>query len=548
MAGLMQLVANRDIENPLGRDIMDIAGNRVQTWGSFCPYALPRNGDYVNKLQVKISVGAAPPGFRWKRLWPLFFTKEITFEIGNQVIWKFGTEALRMKYLIDGFFTRPDWVGALGGLPNHNIPDLLRAGQEKLFDYENADERTRKSAVPQTCEFEPFNLDELTSHAQYPLPLICLQFHEVRVNIASGSLMDCLERIDANAAEPAPQAVALDCGLVGDYMFVDMNERRQLAVTNFNHATKHHTYQCQIIERPGPEVQVRLNENLLCSAAYVWITDENGNEIPQTVLDSLDVYFNGREYVRMPIQTTRFDTRNTLPHPTIPNTVSQNFYYISFFPGRREADGTEQGINLSRVDNYALHMRTNAACPQRILIHTLHRVQNHLQIRHGMGALRMMGPFGAAAAAPPRAEAAEPRMILPRPPAAVPFQNTDQPIPIPADEPFCMISYVDHKDGDVVQQCLGCHKVFSSENLDTWFADRYRARNCIHCRQPYNTTTFRKGKAQLAEGMAAAAALRPAEDVPLIAAAAPPAQQGGVLLNLLQHVFGGGGAAQIHAE
>jgi hypothetical protein len=288
------------------------------------------------------------------------------------------------------------------------------------------------------------------------------------------------------------------------------------------------------------ELLTYIHAELLCSAAYIWITDEHDAELPSQIVDNIKVLFNGNTRHDFTGHQSRFIVRDELPHQTLPNTKSQNLYNISYFSGRVEENGIEQGANFSRLDNYSIKFNFSQAAPPRIKIHMIHRAQNTMRVMHGMAGLVFMLESFRISFQPVE----RPSRPLLSDYVKPEFQNTDQLIDVQEDDKTCLITYQDFEEGDIVQQCLNCKKVMTSSHLDTWYShpDRRKDQKCIHCRQPYNANTFRKGKVHLvpkALAVVEAAAAVDADDVALLPQEKEPVQRQGILGRLF-HMFGGG--------
>ncbi len=499
---LVQLVAtgseNVGMRNLATQQLIP-AENLISTlqWDSTKSFELLRLGDLVKKFYVNLKVGPAPTGYRWKRCWPFYFVKNLELNIGGQTLWKTNTSQLRMEHMIHGLKTSPDWLQQRPGTPLES----LVTSPEKIFDYGD-DERTQKSMEAHEICFEPLNLAELIKNNNYGILLICLAFNTVNVKLTSGSLIDCLEPIgDSNGNVNCP---ILKCEILNDYVFLDTNERRQMAQTHHEFRSTHMKYASEVFEPRERVVQTWIDAQHICSAAYLWITDENNNELPSQVVDRLEIRFNDEVRQELTGYQSRFVVRDNLPHPTLANNKSQNLYYISYYPGRVEENGAEQGANFSRLDAYKLSLILNSVNTQRIKLHMIHRVQNQLRILQGMAGLaHPTHDFSFLQNAPPRVIPPSHFVVQvpPQPPQPPVFENTDQLIDIQGDETACMITFRDFNEGDVVQQCLGCKKVFSSDALDTWFShpNNVGSKKCVHCRQSYSVTTFRKGKAHIVQ-------------------------------------------------
>ena len=473
-------------------------------WNKELTYLIRRDvGEVVNKMSLSIKVGAAPEGYRWKRCWPLLFVKKFALQIGPQNIWTTNSEILQIKYLIDGLQVHNDWQTNLPNVPL----EMIQTPPECLFDF-GEEERTRLSARPCEVLFEPLNLMEVST-MEYKIPLISFPFYEARARLVTSSLEECLEPI---GAERPPllrnvDSLLLKCKVSAVYLALANEERRRVMRAEYSSAIKRLIHCANVFEKPANRnsLDVCVNASNYCSAAYIWITDESGNEIPTQVLENILILFNGITREEMTGFQSRVGVRQLLPHPTLPNTKSQNLYYISYYPGRLTSEGLEQGVHLGRIDNITLRFTLTPETPRRFKVNLVHRDGNILDVRNGMAGMRLpTHDIGIEtreaiqqwvarivnAPVHPRPEAAET-------PIPLPFGTVDERIDIPQDEPRCMITWTDFKEGEAVQQCLACKKVMNSDAIDTWMQQRPHTRKCIHCQGPYSTTTFRKGIAHL---------------------------------------------------
>lgn len=469
------------------RECIEIPADGRIGWNTGSMFTVARNGDCITKLNLHLKVGPAPDGFRWKRCWPLHFVKSLKLEIGGQEMWQTNSEALQMKYLIDGLRVAHSWA-------TQNTPlEMLQTPPECIFDYDE-EERNRLSTESHEILFEPICLDEII-HNDYKIPLLNLAFHEVKLRLQTSEIEKCLEPIWPSVLPNDVDIILEKCSFKGLYTFLETEERRALAQQQIQTQTKHFKHSAEVFTKPqdNQELLIRIEDAFsICSAAYMWITDEHGNEIPAQVMNRMRIMFNGQQREELTGFQSRTAVRQLLPHPTLPNTKSQNLYYISYYSGRREENGVEQGTNFSRIDSYALKLYFGPHAPQRMKIHMIHRIQNTLHILNGLSGLMWRGGQYIVTE-----RNVERNILQSTPRMEFVFENTDQAIHISeGGEKACMITYEEFKQGDIVQQCLACKKIFFSETLDKWLSTRNICK-CVHCQGPYNTTTFKKGVAHI---------------------------------------------------
>jgi uncharacterized CHY-type Zn-finger protein len=59
-----------------------------------------------------------------------------------------------------------------------------------------------------------------------------------------------------------------------------------------------------------------------------------------------------------------------------------------------------------------------------------------------------------------------------------------------------MLTQDKFKEGEQVDYCLKCKKGFNTELLKQWLSSKAQ-KKCIHCTEPYNVTTFKRGKVRI---------------------------------------------------
>jgi hypothetical protein len=207
------------------------------------------------------------------------------------------------------------------------------------------------------------------------LPLIALQYHEVKFNITFASF-DSLKT--GTVTTPS-----LDASLYVDYIYLDTDERRQFAQVQ-------HEYLIEQLQYTGAETvasgsyKSKLALNHPCKE-LVWVIHKDGNE-PASFDDAGDqtvttakLQLNGQD---------RFSERDGAyfnlvqpyqHHTAIPST---GIYVYSFAlnPEQHQPSGT---VNMSRIDNATLHI--TSAVDGALKVFAVN--YNVLRIMAGMGGL-----------------------------------------------------------------------------------------------------------------------------------------------------------------
>ena len=212
------------------------------------------------------------------------------------------------------------------------------------------------------------------------LPLIALQYHEVRVNIEFCNKLD----ICADNAGATLLSDLTNVGLWVDYVYLDTDERRRFAQVS-------HEYLIEQVQHTGVESctgsaqKVRLNFNHPVKE-LVWGVQASGSG-KSTLLggstDNIKLQLNGHD---------RFSERKgdyfqlVQPyqhHTNIPTATSKKVYAYSFAlrPEEHQPSGT---CNFSRIDNATLNLTAGSSGDSLwIFAHSY----NVLRVMSGMGGL-----------------------------------------------------------------------------------------------------------------------------------------------------------------
>ena len=168
------------------------------------------------------------------------------------------------------------------------------------------------------------------------LPLIALQYHEVRVKITLGT--------DVASAK-----------LYADYVYLDTDERRRFAQSS-------HEYLIEQVQRSqethaGAAAKYRLNFNHPVKE-LIWVNDGNTCTDARLVL-------NGHE--RMSSRSgTYFNTVQPFQHHTGNAAAGRHVYSFALNPEKHQPSGT---CNFSRIDNATLEVTESAGTSTNIYAH-----------------------------------------------------------------------------------------------------------------------------------------------------------------------------------
>lgn len=185
------------------------------------------------------------------------------------------------------------------------------------------------------------------------LPLIALQYHEVKFNITFAAYNTKLYVTETTT----PAAPSIEASLYVDYIYLDTDERRQFAQVQ-------HEYLIEQLQFTGAETvssgayKSKLALNHPCKE-LIWVVEDSGATIAPTTyktVNSAKLQLNGQD---------RFSERDgayfNLVQPYQHHTCipSDGVYVYSFAlnPEQHQPSGT---VNMSRIDNATLQLNLAA--------------------------------------------------------------------------------------------------------------------------------------------------------------------------------------------
>lgn len=221
------------------------------------------------------------------------------------------------------------------------------------------------------------------------LPLIALQYHEVKFNVSFRAASECYITSDGNAPSSGTPSLG-DTALWIDYVYLDTDERRQFAQVQ-------HEYLIEQLQYTGAEsysnssIKSKLSLNHPCKE-LVWVLqldsaiDDNAHtdytNAGNDILASGKLQLNGHD---------RFDERDATyfnvvqPYQHHTRCPATGIYVYSFAlnPEQHQPSGS---VNMSRIDNATLLLSlTTSTDPVQLRCYATN--YNVLRIMAGMGGL-----------------------------------------------------------------------------------------------------------------------------------------------------------------
>ena len=430
-------------------------------------FNIERHADTIKGLLFNIKMNPAPQGWHYKKSWYTHFFKNIELTMGGQRIFSINSQMLQMEQLIHGE-TGPN---------------------ELTFNYPTIEERIEKSRNAHEVIVEPLKLSKLIHSGL--IRMISLPYQLVRIQITTSPLNDILEQDGTAVLVPIQEShntFIQSFKLNGLYQYLDTVPRRHMAThNNYEDIIKQNCYMSKET-RTNQRTHLIFNQDNICSALYIWVTDENNNEIPNQLVSNIKIKINDCDIIDSSGLHCRHINKNNLPFPTVTNDKSQNLYYISYFSGLNPENGAENGLNTSRIETYSCEIDWVNDINMNVKIHFVHRSNNILRTGSGMAGLVYTGNVGNLVSE------ARPNFVRPII-QGIEFENVDQLIDIHCDE-LCMLTQEKFEEGTLVDYCNQCNKAFTTELLQVWMSTK-TDKKCVYCRNPYNTNTFKRGKIHL---------------------------------------------------
>jgi hypothetical protein len=313
---------------------------------------ISRNGDLIHKMYIEATVtgGDVYAPYLGQRL-----IKQVELEIGGQ--------------LIDRQYSQ--WMHVWNELA---LPSGKKDGYNKMVGSGSTGVPNGVTYISETKLYIPLEF-WFCRNVGLALPLIALQYHEVKINVTFESAAKC------STGTPT-----LDASLYVDYIFLDTDERRRFAQMS-------HEYLIEQVQFTGTESmtassskKIKLNFNHPVKE-IVWVNVASDavadwNTFVPTGTGKLQLNGNDRFAER---DSTYFSLVQPYQHhENIPDGKNINVYSFGLKPEEHQPSGT---LNMSRIDTATLHLGnadTNSDDGQLWVFAVNYNV---LRILSGMGGL-----------------------------------------------------------------------------------------------------------------------------------------------------------------
>ena len=385
--------------------------NGTAGFGNTVNVTISRNGDLIHRTYLQVSLPALD-----RYQFGVNTTDRYVNYVGQKLLAQVSVEIGGQQ--IDKHYS--DWLYIWNEL---SLPLGKKFGYERMVGADGDVVSSKSATVSETARL---NGDNTTLYIPLEfwfcrnvglaLPLIALQYHEVKLKIQFEEMKKCIAALDGTTALHADTIAqfaskSLDATVWCDYIFLDTDERRRFAQLS-------HEYLIEQLQFTGQETlasssgnRYRLNFNHPCKE-LIWVakkstnnpndwynyTDDRTYEVaaltgPSTSNLVNDVYpTGGNPFTRSLLQLNgndRFAERDggyfnyVQPyqhHTNIPKNRGINVYSFALKPEELQPSGT---LNMSRIDTAVLSMTSSVA--GNVNIYAVN--YNVLRIMSGMGGL-----------------------------------------------------------------------------------------------------------------------------------------------------------------
>ena len=319
--------------------------NGTADFGRRVTCQISRNGDLIHRMYLQVALDSAST---WDaKFVGLALVKSVELEIGGQRIDKqYG-----------------DWMYVWNEL---SLPAGKRAGFDAMVG------GAVQSVAAAATFFVPLEF-WFCRNPGLALPLIALQYHEVKVNL----------EFDTNANCGITAGVMGTTSLWVDYIFLDTDERRRFAQLS-------HEYLIEQLQFTGEESvvsgsnKIKLNFNHPVKE-LVWVMQKDAADFGDFGSANLTVdaklQLNGHD--RFAVRSGKYFNlvQPFQHHENIPENKGINVYSFAIKPEEHQPSGT---LNFSRIDSAVLNVSA-ATDATKIRVYAVN--YNVLRVMSGMGGL-----------------------------------------------------------------------------------------------------------------------------------------------------------------
>ena len=327
--------------------------NGSANFGQKVSCTVSRNGDLIHRVYLQVDLPALSSGDEYQTKVGHRMIDEVSIEIGGQQIDKhYG-----------------DWL---------EIWNELTQTAEKKYGYsEMIGEKFDNAGVPvESAAARTVYIPLQFWFCRNPglaLPLIALQYHEVKFNVSFKPVAQCV-----TSGTPSMS----NASLYVDYIYLDTDERRQFAQVQ-------HEYLIEQLQFTGSEAVSGTSKNARLAFNHpvkelVWVmpSDATGLDYDGHDLVSAKLQLNGHDRFSKRSAAYFNQVQPYQHHTAMPESDGIFVYSFALNPEQHQPSGT---VNMSRIDNATLVLERSSANSANLRVYAVN--YNVLRIMAGMGGL-----------------------------------------------------------------------------------------------------------------------------------------------------------------
>jgi len=216
--------------------------NGIASWGRSVTSTISRNGDLLYRMYITITLPTVPASlngvdqFRWLNWLGHIIVQQAEIEIGGQKIDRHYGHWLHIWNELTQTFGHQAGYATMVG----NVPRLVQSSID---------------SIPSITLYVPLRF-WFNRNVGLALPLIALQYHDVKVNLQLANLQDCYW---SSSTSRVPTELT-DVSLWVDYIYLDTDERRRFAQASHEYLIEQLQFNGDIpINSTGEQLKMAFN-------------------------------------------------------------------------------------------------------------------------------------------------------------------------------------------------------------------------------------------------------------------------------------------------
>ena len=296
-----------------------------------------RNGDLITRMYLQVELPALTNG-TYKSWAGHKLIKSVEVEIGGQRIDKHYGDWLHIWNELSQ--TEGHWKGYKAMIDGVDGFQAAEQGETDLRRIDHDLSQGGTEGAEARVLYVPLQF-WFCRNPGLALPLIALQYHEVKINLEFASRSEVTDSTDAEVKSAS---------LYVDYIYLDTDERRRFAQVS-------HEYLIEQLQFTGDETassKIKLNFNHPVKE-LIWVEKESGAEVGDytSTYERALIQLNGHDRTSARYPTYYQLVQPYQHHERVPVGNFINVYSFALKPEEHQPSGT---CNMSRIDNATLNL------------------------------------------------------------------------------------------------------------------------------------------------------------------------------------------------